>query len=316
MAESLVCKNLGKTYKTGSNALRNINLNIPTKGIFALIGRNGAGKTTLVRILATELLQTKGSATINGFDVVKDADKIRQLIAIVPQEGRIIPWTTPRQMVISYLLYRGFSYKEAKQRADESLKKLDIVKYANTQSSHLSGGIKRKALVAAVISSEAKIIFLDEPTTGLDPISRADLWDVLKEMKKDRFIFLTTHYLEEAERLADKIGVIEDGKLFALGTLQELRKKIKYEYSVEVFGKGAKIKPKTGEVVTGLDEHKQIFTTAKEANRLSKELIKKGIRFSSNPVSLEEIFYYIVKRSIDTDRKNGEEKEKGDDYGA
>jgi ABC-2 type transport system ATP-binding protein len=153
---------------------------LETTGIFALIGRNGAGKTTLVRILATELEPTSGSASINGMNILKQADKLREKIAIVPQEARAIRWMTPKQTVMSYLLWRGYSYKNARTLADESLEKMGLKNYANVLNTNLSGGTKRKVLIATVTASEAEIIFLDEPTTGLDPISRRELWEILR----------------------------------------------------------------------------------------------------------------------------------------
>ncbi len=308
----LICDKVSKTYKTGAIALDKVSFRIPTKGVFALIGRNGAGKTTIVRILATDLMPSTGNATINGIDVVKEAAKVREFVSIVPQEARLVTWVTPKQMILSYLMYRGFTYKDAKKRAEAAVKRVKIEKYADRKSDKLSGGTKRKALVASVIASEANVLFLDEPTTGLDPISRAELWSVLNDLKKDHFIFLTTHYLEEAERLADHIGIIENGKLLAMGTLDELRKKIKYEYSVKLLDKNEKLRaPKHSKVVIGLDGSKQILTSQKEANAISKKLIQKGVRFSTSPVSLEEIFYYIVKRSINEDEEDGS----GGEYG-
>lgn len=303
----LVCRDVGKVYSTGTVALSKVNIDIPTKGIFALIGRNGAGKTTLVRILATELMSSSGTALINGADVIKDPKKVREFIAVVPQESRLLMWTTPRQMIVAYLLYRGFSYANAKKRAAEVLKTVNIGKYADVQSQHLSGGTKRKALIATVLASEASMLFLDEPTTGLDPISRAELWNLLNKLKKDHFIFLTTHYLEEAERLADQIGIIENGKLLNIGTLDELRAHVKYDFSLTIFDNKARIKPRAGRIVTGLDGNRQILTTQKEANRIAKELIRKGTRFSTSPVSLEQIFYFIVKRSINEETEEKDE---------
>ncbi len=295
----LVCDKVTKVYGKGATALDKVSFNVPASGIFALIGRNGAGKTTLVRILTTELMLSSGKATIDGVDVTNDPSTIRDMVAIVPQEARLLMWTTPKQFILAYLLYRGYGYKEAVERAAEAVKRVKIEKFADKQSQHLSGGTKRKALVAAVIAAEAKILFLDEPTTGLDPISRGELWAMLNQLKKDHFIFLTTHYLEEAERLADMIGIIEDGKLLAIGTLDNLRKKVKHEYSVRILQKGINVRLREGEVVTGLDGHRQILTTEREANRISQGLIKRGIRFSSSPISLEEIFYYLTKKSID-----------------
>lgn len=301
----LVCKGISKRYGEETVALDNVSFSVPATGIFALIGRNGAGKTTLVRILATELMPSSGGARINGIDVVKEPTKIREFISVVPQESRLITWVTPRQMAFSYLLYRGFSIADARRMADAGIRRVNIETYADTQSQHLSGGTKRKAMVATVIASEASVLFLDEPTTGLDPISRAGLWKVLKDLKKDHFIFLTTHYLEEAERLADRIGIIENGRLLAIGTLDELRKKVGYDYAVTILDTEVKVaKPRHGKMVTGLDGNVQILTTRKEADSISKRLISRGIRFSTSPVSLEDIFYNIVRKSINDEGRD------------
>lgn len=230
----LECQGLTKIYEGKSTALDNVNLSVETKGIFGLIGRNGAGKTTLIRILATELEPTRGVASINSLDIMKQTGKLREKIAIVPQEARTVRWMTPKQTVFSYLLWRGYSVKEANRLAAESLAKLGLTQYQDMLNTRLSGGTKRKVLIATVTASEAEIIFLDEPTTGLDPISRRELWAILRELGKTRFIFLTTHYLEEAEQLADQIGVLKEGKLVALGTLQELRNSSPYQYSIKL----------------------------------------------------------------------------------
>ena len=165
-----------------------------------------------MRILATELEPTSGTASVNGIDVVKEAGRLREKIAIVPQEARPIPWMTPMQTVLAYLLWRGFGYGEAKRRALRALEALGLGDSVNAMNRSLSGGMRRKVLVATVLSSEAEVVFLDEPTTGLDPISRRDFWQTLKEIGKERFTFLTTHYLEEAEELADNIGILDQGQ--------------------------------------------------------------------------------------------------------
>ena len=199
----LECREITKVYQDHRKALDNVSFSVETNGIFGLIGRNGAGKTTLIRILSTELEPTSGTASINDLDILTGTDRLRERIAIVPQEARAIRWMTPKQTVMSYLLWRGYPYKQANQLAVESLKKLKIDQYANILNTRLSGGTKRKVLIATVTASEADTIFLDEPTTGLDPISRRELWDILRDLGRDRFIFLTTHYLDEAEQLAE-----------------------------------------------------------------------------------------------------------------
>lgn len=306
MKSELICDNITKMYDKGSTALDGVTFSIPARGIFALIGRNGAGKTTLTRILATQLAQTSGSATINGLDTFKDAERLRAQIATLPQEARAIQWLTPRQSIIFYLLYRGLSLKEASSRVGKTLSALGIKRYENKLNRLLSGGIKRKVLIAMILSSGCDILFVDEPTTGLDPLSRSELWNVLNTLKKNHFIFLTTHYLEEAEMLADTIGILDNGKLVALGTLDELRRRVKYQYSVRILQKGSKVKPRQGNVVTLENGFRQIVTTEQEADRLGKLFIQNKTKFSINPISLEDIFYYIVKKPIEN---NGEQEE-------
>lgn len=291
--KELVCERLTKHYGT-TRALESVSFSVPTSGIFALIGRNGAGKTTLVRILATELQPTSGSAWINGIDVIKEDKKLRERIAIVPQEARTIAWMTPSQTISSYLLWRGFRLGEAKRRATESLVRLGLEKYASKLNRTLSGGTKRKVLAATVLASESDIIFLDEPTTGLDPISRREFWEILRELGRDRFIFLTTHYLEEAEQLADNIGILKDGHLLAVGSLASLRGRIRYQYSIKLPPKVSPPSAVHGEVTTGKNGESQILTNEDEAFAISRELSEDGVRFSISPVSLEDIFFQLV----------------------
>ncbi len=234
-------------------------------------------------------------------------------IAIVPQEARTVPWMTPLQTVSSYLMWRGFGYGEARKRGLEALRNLGIESYANSLNRTLSGGNRRKVLVATVMASEAEIIFLDEPTTGLDPISRREFWDLLRKVGKERFTFLTTHYLEEAEALADEIGILDRGKIIRIGTLDELRKSVPYNYAMNV-PFADKLQPPTlqnGEIVRGSESYR-ILTTEDEAFRISKELSKGGFKFSINPVTLDDIFFYVINRASggNTDgRNNGRDEE-------
>ena len=295
--DQLVTERLSKTYGGPSMALQDVSLSAPSSGIFALIGRNGAGKTTLVRILATELAPTSGSAWINGIDVVREDKRLRERIAIVPQEARTISWMTPKQATTTYLMWRGFDYSEAKKRADESLARLKLDKFADTLNRKLSGGTKRKALAAMVLASEADIIFLDEPTTGLDPISRKDFWGILRELAKDRFIFLTTHYLEEAEQLADTLAILGGGRLVAVGTVPAIRARTRYQFSIKLPANSPLPSVAQGEVTTGKDGQVQILTNEDEAFSLSKRLSGSGTRFSIAPVSLDDIFFQLVGES-------------------
>jgi ABC-2 type transport system ATP-binding protein len=300
----LECRDLTKRYGKEALALENVSLSIQTNGIFALLGRNGAGKTTLIRILATELKPSSGSASINGMDVLKDAGKIREQIAVMPQEARLVPWLTPRQTIYSYLLYRGFSRAEASSKAIGAIEKLGLERYENTMNRHLSGGVKRRVLMTMILATDAKILFVDEPTTGLDPVIRAELWANLIELKRTHFICLTTHYLEEAERLADMIGILENGRLLSLGTLDQLRSVVKHQYSIRIMHGGSSIETRIGEVVKNADGSTQIFTTEEDADKLTEQLVREKKRFSVYPISLEDIFYYLVRKPIEEDTKH------------
>jgi ABC-2 type transport system ATP-binding protein len=314
MEDSLECLNLSKRYGNDPPALQEVNLRVKTSGIFALLGRNGAGKTTLIRILATELRPSSGSATINGIDILQNASRIREQIAVMPQEARLVPWLTPRQTIYSYLLYRGFSRDEAASKVHSALERLELGRYENVLNRHLSGGVKRRVLLTTILATDAKILFVDEPTTGLDPVIRADLWRKLNELKKTHFIFLTTHYLEEAERLADMIGILENGKLLGLGTLDELRSSVRFQYGIRIMQDTASsdyFAPGHGEVMTGPDGSTQIFTTEEEAEQLAGRLFKEKKRFSIYPVSLEDIFYYLVRKPIEEDTTHDPIEEKG-----
>jgi len=310
-ANLLECRNLTKQFGKDATALDSVSLSIQTNGIFALLGRNGAGKTTLIRILATELAPSSGSASINGMDVVKDTKRIREQIAVMPQEARLVPWLTPRQTIYSYLLYRGFGRKEAASKVDGALERLGLGKYENVPNRHLSGGVKRRVLMTTILATDAKILFVDEPTTGLDPLIRAELWAKLNELKKTHFIFLTTHYLEEAERLADMIGILENGRLLSLGTLDQLRSVVRHQYSIRILQGGSSIETKIGEVINGEDGSTQIFTTEEEADRITEQLVREKKRFSVYPISLEDIFYYLVRKPIEEDTKHNPIGENG-----
>jgi ABC-2 type transport system ATP-binding protein len=298
-AGRVVCDHLTKIYGgSESRALDSVSFSLPSHGIFVLIGRNGSGKTTLVRILATELEPTSGKASVNGIDVVREAGRLREKIAIVPQEARPMPWMTPMQTVLAYLLWRGFGYGEAKERALRALEALGLEGSLHAMNRSLSGGMRRKVLVATALSSEAEVVFLDEPTTGLDPISRREFWQTLREIGKERFTFVTTHYLEEAEELADNIGILDQGRLVRIGTLEELRKSVDYNYSIRLLtGSAASLPPlEKGEVITEMEGNIRVLTVEEEAFRLSRELSKGGFKFTINPLSLDDIFFYLASR--------------------
>jgi len=291
----LQCQGLTKIYQgSEKKAIDGVTLGVRASGIFSLIGMNGAGKTTLVRILATQLAPTGGEASIRGLDVVKDAKKLRSMVASIPQEARSIPWMTPMQTVSSYLLWRGISYGEARSKAAEALAKVGIEKQRDTLNRKLSGGQRRKVMVATVLAADSEITFLDEPTTGLDPISRRELWRSLEELSKSRFLILTTHYLEEAEQLADTIGILDHGRLIGIGTLDQLRSLVKHQYSIRLPAGAPVPEVKDGTVTRGREGEVQILTDEEQAYSLSGELLRTGVRISVSRISLDDIFFHFV----------------------
>jgi ABC-2 type transport system ATP-binding protein len=222
---ALEAHQLSKTYKKGKRpALDGLDLEIGSGQIFTMLGRNGAGKTTFLRIASTQLLPSSGSVTVLGLDAVKDAKKLRERIAIAPQEAETIYPLTPRDHVLLSLRMRGIEKGEAARRAQEALDDLELTEVADTNSDWLSGGLKQRVIVAMVVRTDADLIFLDEPTIGLDPVNRRRVWEQLTRLKKGgKTIVLTTHYMDEAESLSDNLVIVNKGKVMAAGTPQTVK---------------------------------------------------------------------------------------------
>lgn len=219
-------KGLAKSY--GDNAvLTGVNFAVKKGTMLALLGPNGAGKTTTVRILSTLLKFDAGSVKVAGHDVAQAADEVRNNIGLTGQSAAVDELLTGREnLVMMGRLYRLTS-KSAKARADELLKEFDLEKAADRPAKTYSGGMRRRLDLAVSLIAAPPIIFLDEPTTGLDPRSRLAMWGIIKKlMERGTTILLTTQYLEEADQLADQIVVIDDGKVIAEGTAAELKRKV------------------------------------------------------------------------------------------
>jgi ABC-2 type transport system ATP-binding protein len=222
----ITAKGLTKSY--GDNhVLKGIDINVPRGTMLALLGPNGAGKTTTVRILSTLLKADKGSVTIEGYDIVKDADKVRTVIGLTGQSAAVDELLTGREnLVMMGRLYR-LTADSAKARAAELLEEFDLTKAADRPAKTYSGGMRRRLDLAVSLIASPPVIFLDEPTTGLDPRSRLSMWAIINDLKaKGTTILLTTQYLEEADQLADNIIVIDGGKVIAEGTSSELKAKV------------------------------------------------------------------------------------------
>jgi ABC-2 type transport system ATP-binding protein len=220
---SIQVEDLQKSYKK-LNVLKGVNFTVDQGSIFALLGSNGAGKTTLVKILTTLLKQDGGTAIVNGFDVASQPDHVRQSLSLTGQFAAVDEILTGQENLI--MIARLRHLKHPRQVADELLTRFGLTDAANRRVSTYSGGMRRKLDLAMSLVGTPPILFLDEPTTGLDPEARIEVWKVVKELADGgRTIFLTTQYLDEAEQLADHIAILHEGKIIASGTLMELKKR-------------------------------------------------------------------------------------------
>ncbi len=287
-------QNLSKRYKSGVLALQDITLRVKKGRIVSLLGKNGAGKTTLIRILATQLMPTSGKAKVLGYDVVKEPDKIRKKIACIPQEAEPIGFLTVWEHLYGYLLMRGMGSSEARMKTEEVLKVIGLEGKRKALASELSGGMQRKLLLGMALATNAEVLFLDEPTAGLDLQSRGEVWRLLRELREEgRTIFLTTQNMEEAEVLSDEVFLIERGRILAGGKAEDLVRRIGWEVRVEVEGgwkreeleRYGKCFPHAGSLL--------LYTSKEGAKRIVKQATRRGIRTRSRPVNLEDFFLLV-----------------------
>jgi len=231
MGIAIEVKGLEKSFKK-LHVLKGVDFVVEKGSIFALLGSNGAGKTTIVKILTTLLKQDGGTATVNGYDVASKPGHVRQSISLTGQFAAVDDVLTGRENLI--LIAKLRHLKNPRQVADDLLKRFGLTEAADRKPSTYSGGMRRRLDIALSLVGNPSIIFLDEPTTGLDPEARIEVWKTVKELAHHgTTIFLTTQYLEEAEQLADQIAILHEGRIIAGGTLEELKKlfpPVKVEY--------------------------------------------------------------------------------------
>ena len=214
--------NLTKKYKE-KIAVNNINLTIKEGELFALLGTNGAGKTTTIKMLSTLILPTEGEIKIAGYDIAKDSVKIKEIVNVSPQETAIAPNLTVKENLD--FMAGVYKIKNKNEKIDELVKTFKLQEVLKQKAKTLSGGWQRKLSIAISLINNPKVLFLDEPTLGLDVLARRNLWAVIESLKGKITIILTTHYMEEAESLSDRVGIMDKGKLIAVGTVKELMQK-------------------------------------------------------------------------------------------
>jgi ABC-2 type transport system ATP-binding protein len=243
MSAAITTHSLTKRYGD-LTALDSFDLEVVQGSIFGLLGPNGAGKTTLIRILTTLMRQTSGEAFVNGLDTRSSGREIRRLIGVVSQENSLDRYLTARENLELHARLHGMEPRRYRKRIDELLELMGLAARQKDFPDTYSGGMQRRLVVTRALLHEPQLLFLDEPTTGLDPQSRRAVWDYIKSIAGSMTIFLTTHYLEEAEQLCDRIAIMDHGKLIALGSTQELKDHlaggtfylIEFERDAERFG--------------------------------------------------------------------------------
>lgn len=222
------------TKKYGDKiAVNNLNLKIEEGELFSLLGVNGAGKTTTIKMLTTLIKPTSGIVKVLGYRSIDEKGMIRKNINVSPQETAI----APNLSVLENLEFMAgvYNIKNKKERINKLIKDFKLEDVIKQRAKTLSGGYQRRLSIAISLINNPKVLFLDEPTLGLDVIARSELWDIIKELKKEKTIVLTTHYMEEAESLSDRIGIIKEGSLIEVGTVKELLKKTKSKNMEEAF---------------------------------------------------------------------------------
>ncbi len=230
-------KHYGKTL-----AVDNLCLSIPQGELFSLLGINGAGKTTTVKMLSCLIKPDGGDALLLDKSIVRDVQSVKEIIGISPQETAVAPNLTVRENLDLMCGVHGFSKEITAKKTAELINDLSLSEVLSKRAGKLSGGWQRRLSIAMALIGEPKVLFLDEPTLGLDVIARSELWDVIRRLKGKITVILTTHYMEEAEVLSDRIGIMKNGRLIALGTADELKKatgKDKFEDAFVSFVKEA-----------------------------------------------------------------------------
>ena len=297
-------KNLNKSYENGLKALKNINLSVSSGEIFALLGPNGAGKSTLINIICGISKKTSGKVTIFGKDNILDYKFTRSKIGLVPQEIA----TDSFEKVINTLKFsRGlFNKVPSDEYLSFILKSLNLVTKKNNQIRTLSGGMKRRVMIAKALSHEPKILFLDEPTAGVDVNLRKTLWNFLNKLKKNGVtIFLTTHYIEEAENIADRIGIINNGKILITENKKKLIEKLgKKKIIITINSSHNKISYITKKYQLKKNKNKlsYIYNSKKNIDlsaSLLSDLVKSSVKIDDIEIeksNLEEIFLNMVEK--------------------
>lgn len=222
MANTIEIRNLTKDYKD-IRAVDNLNLEIREGELFSLLGVNGAGKTTTIKMLCGITKPSSGDALLNGYSIISQESQVKQIIAVSPQETAVAPNLSVEENLHLMCGVHGFDRKKTSEQTELMIEQFNLGKIRTKKACKLSGGWQRRLSIAMALISEPKILFLDEPTLGLDVIARSELWDTIRSLKGKITVILTTHYMEEAEELSDRIAIMKDGHLLICATANEIK---------------------------------------------------------------------------------------------
>jgi ABC-2 type transport system ATP-binding protein len=303
-------------------AVQGIDLEVGEGEIYGFLGPNGAGKTTTVRMLTTLLLPTGGRAGVAGYDVVREARQVRSSIGVALQEAALDPLMTGRELIRLQATLQGLPTVAGRKRADELLERVGLTYAADRRVGGYSGGMKRRLDLAAALVHEPRVLFLDEPTTGLDPVSRKTIWEEVQALNDDgTTVFLTTQYLEEADQLADNVGIIDSGRIVAEGTPEALKGEVGKPHIELVVGEGAvseaeralaelgELRPRKGEGRVLLE----VEQGAADIPRVVRALDEAGVGVESLELvrpTLDDVF--VAKTGHHLEREEEGQSEDGD----
>jgi len=287
-------RDLVKVYRDGTEANREINLDVRRGEVLAIVGPNGAGKTTFLRQITTELRPTAGAIRVFGVDAVAEPERAKRTMGITPQEAGVFERLTVREHFELFARLKHLSKRAARKAAREAIAELELVAETNKRVGALSGGQRRRILIGLALLGGPPLLVLDEPTTGLDPSSRRAVWDVIRRaVSIGATVILSTHYMEEAERLSDRIGVITAGRLIAFGTLDELLARVERSYRVSY-----------RDPINPLSELKIHYCAsfAEAQQHIARELLSE---YSIERASLEDVYFTLTGEPFDKDEADG-----------
>jgi len=319
---AIAARSLRRTFKDGIEAVRDIDLTVSSGEVFGFLGPNGAGKTTTVRMLCTLLPPTAGSATVAGLDVVKNGAEVRRRIGVALQEIGLDPVQTGRELLELQCGLYGIAGQAARSRAADLLELVGLADAAERRTKTYSGGMKRRLDLASALVHSPHVLFLDEPTTGLDPASRLTIWDEVRRINADgATVFLTTQYLEEADQLCDRLAIIDNGQIVAEGTPEQLKAEMGHDV-VSISVEGVDVAA-TEDALSGLPGLQRVVaeagglalyvedgagSIAEIVRRLEGDEIRAGAISVARP-SLDDVFLKATGRRLEGQESSGQSTE-------